>query len=93
MVMRELEYMWKCIKKKLYMQLAIVHTIFMLPASILYFFFYTKHTLLFDVFIWSNVILIIYWITAFVNVYFAIRRYLYIDLLSNSYTNGKKLYK
>lgn len=89
--MRELEFMWKCIKKKLYMQLAIVHTIFMLPASIVYFFFYTNHTLLLDVFVLSNVIVMIYWVTAFVNVYFAIRRYIYIDLLSNSYTNGKKL--
>lgn len=89
--MRELGFMWKCIKKKLYMQLAIVHIIFMLPASIFYLLFSTNHTLLFDVFIWSNVIVMVYWVTAFINVYFAIRRYLYIDLLSNSYTNGKKL--
>ena len=89
--MRELELMWKCIKKKLYMQIAIVHMVVMIPIILLYFFGNSSHTLLLDVFIWVNVILIAYWGSAFINVYFAIKRWMYIDILSNSYTNGKKL--
>lgn len=90
--MRELDIMWKCILKKKYMQVAIFHTLIMSPFLFIYFLTdEIEHTLFNDIIMWVNLIIIVYWASAFINVYLAIKKWIYIDLLTNSYTNGKKM--
>ena len=63
--------------------MAIAHTILAVPLLYLYFFTgEIVHTFSMDMFIWVNIILIIYWISAFVNVYLAIKRWRYIYIIT-----------